>query len=266
MKKLSVITINLNNAKGLLKTIESVVSQTYSDFEFIIIDGGSKDDSLEIIKQRKNKINTWISEPDSGIYDAMNKGIAKANGEYCLFLNSGDYLNNKETLTSVFKSPVEADILYGELIFDNGGTKRLAKQPDTISLEYLFNENIWHPSTFVKRDLFQKIGNYKTVYKIASDYDFFFNAIVIKKASTHYLNFPISVYDTTGISSDSNNIKLIREERNHIHLSYLSSVELEYLNNVQKFKNKSLAKWLVSRPRASIIFNKLLSYYSAIRN
>ena len=266
MKKLSVITINLNNAKGLLKTIKSIVAQTYIDFEFIIVDGDSKDGSIDVIRQHENNISTWISEPDKGIYDAMNKGISKANGTYCLFLNSGDYLYSSETLSSVFKSRDDADILYGELIFDEGSIKRLAKQPDKMSLEYLFSENIWHPSTFVKRDLFRKIGNYKTVYKIAGDYDFFFNAIAIKKVSTQYLNFPITVYDTGGVSSDINNMHLIREERNQIHQSYLTDSELEYLNNVLKFKNKLLAKWLVAKPVATFIFNKLLKCYSILRN
>ncbi|MDR2910496.1 MAG: glycosyltransferase [Bacteroidales bacterium] len=92
--KLSIITINLNNVAGLQKTIESVVKQTFTDYEYIVIDGGSTDGSADIIKQHANKITYWVSEPDKGIYNAMNKGIRVAKGEYCLFLNSGDWLIN----------------------------------------------------------------------------------------------------------------------------------------------------------------------------
>ena len=96
--KLSIITVNLNNAAGLQKTIESVINQTFTDYEFIIIDGGSTDSSLEIIKQYANKITYWVSEPDNGIYNGMNKGIGQADGEYCFFLNSGDWMIENNTL------------------------------------------------------------------------------------------------------------------------------------------------------------------------
>ena len=96
--KLSIITINLNNCKGLEKTIKSVISQRFTDYEFIVIDGGSDDESLECIKAHRNYIHYWVSEPDKGIYNAMNKGIAQAEGDYCLFLNSGDWLVENEQL------------------------------------------------------------------------------------------------------------------------------------------------------------------------
>jgi len=111
--KLSIITVNLNNAEGLRKTIESVVSQTYTDYEYIIIDGGSTDGCVEIIKQYEDKITYWVSEPDKGIYNAMNKGILKAKGEYCQFLNSGDWLIKESILHDIFSILPIADIIYG---------------------------------------------------------------------------------------------------------------------------------------------------------
>ena len=101
MPKLSIITVNLNKAKGLQKTIESVIFQTFTDYEYIIIDGGSTDGSKQIIEQYADKITYWVSEPDSGIYNGMNKGIKVAKGEYCLFLNSEDYLLSNEILQNV---------------------------------------------------------------------------------------------------------------------------------------------------------------------
>ena len=103
MPQLSIITINYNNLAGLQKTFESVFNQTFQDFEYIVIDGGSTDGSKELIEQYHDKIDYWVSEPDSGIYNAMNKGIVRANGEYLQFLNSGDSLLGENILKNVFK-------------------------------------------------------------------------------------------------------------------------------------------------------------------
>src|SRR5690348_17657794 len=109
MPKLSIITINLNNVKGLQKTMESVFAQTFTDYEYIIIDGGSTDGSVSEIKKHQNKLVYWISENDKGIYNAMNKGIVKANGEYILFMNSGDYLYTDNTIKEVFQKSNNED-------------------------------------------------------------------------------------------------------------------------------------------------------------
>ena len=111
--KLSIITVNLNNLEGLKKTYESVVCQTFTDYEWIVIDGGSTDGSREFIEQHQDKFAYWCSEPDKGIYNAMNKGIMRAKGEYLNFMNSGDCFACKETLAGVFNKPRKEDILYG---------------------------------------------------------------------------------------------------------------------------------------------------------
>jgi len=117
--KLSIITVNLNNKSGLQKTIDSVISQTYKDFEWIIIDGGSTDGSKELIEQYSQYITYWISEPDKGIYNAMNKGIVQAKGEYLQFLNSGDALYDKYVLDKILKATnITSDIITGS-IFSN---------------------------------------------------------------------------------------------------------------------------------------------------
>src|SRR5690606_22317295 len=112
MFKLSIVTINLNNLVGLQKTMQSVFNQTFTDYEYIVIDGGSTDGSKEYIEKHTNKLVYWVSEKDGGVYEAMNKGIIKATGEYCNFLNSGDYFWNNSVLE---KSLVhnEVDIFYG---------------------------------------------------------------------------------------------------------------------------------------------------------
>jgi glycosyltransferase involved in cell wall biosynthesis len=249
MPKLSIITINLNNQEGLGKTIKSVVEQTYSDFEYIVIDGGSIDGSIDVIHQYESKITKWISEKDAGIYNAMNKGLYYAKGTYCLFLNSGDYLVNSDVIAKVFGREYSQDILYGELIFDFGaGHKEIAKLPEKLDLVHLYNDNIWHPATFIKTALLTAIGGYNEKYRIADDYDFFFNMIAINRVNCIYLPYPISVYDTKGISSLSGNMPQILSERASIHQIYLDKEEIIFLNNLRKYQNPALAKWLVNKP------------------
>lgn len=261
---LSVITVNYNNEIGLERTITSVISQKFTDFELIIIDGGSTDKSVDIIKKHSNKISYWISEKDKGVYNAQNKGIKLAKGEYCLFLNSGDYLIDIEVLNKVFSNNHSADILYGELIF-NFKYKVLRKLPEKITLSYLFNDNMWHPASFIRKSLFDRIGPYNENYEIAADYDFFFNAIIMNKVSTVYIPFPITVYDTTGISSNKQNFEKINQERKSIHQTYLSKDEIVYQNNLRRFKNKSISRFLTKNPLITTILNQMLSMYSKIR-
>ena len=158
MIKLSIITINYNNLSGLKKTIESVKSQTFQDYEWIVIDGGSTDGSKELIEENKEYFSYWVSEPDKGIYDAMNKGTILAQGEYCQFLNSGDYLIAPDTLAKIFNRPLQADVNYGDVWFikDN---KVIEKRtyPDKITLSFLFKSPLGHQATFVKTEAAKKI-------------------------------------------------------------------------------------------------------------
>ncbi len=266
MSKVSVITINHNNANGLEKTIKSVISQTYRDYEYIVIDGGSNDGSKEIIEKQTTKITYWISEKDKGIYNAMNKGIQQAKGTYCLFLNSGDTLVDNNVLDKVFSGNNTEDILYGELIFDFGKeNKKLEKLPDSITIEHLFKDNIWHPASFIKRQLFESIGLYNESYKIAADYDFFFHAIVVKKVSTKHLPFPISIYNTDGMSSKIDNLNKIEEERRLIHQTYLSKKEIDYLNDFKEVHNKTISKWLVNKPFATKIVASIIKIRKKVK-
>ena len=267
MFKLSIITINYNNQIGLEKTIESVVSQTFSNYEYIVIDGGSSDNSVEVIKNYHDKINYWISEKDAGIYDAMNKGIRKAKGEYCLFLNSGDYLIDETIISKVFSGNNTESILYGNMLVDIGNNNlKEEKLPKTLTLPFLFKHNIWHPATFIKKELFDKFGLYNEKYKIAADYDFFFLAIAIEKVTNIYIPLSIVVYNLGGISSNPKNLGIIEKERCLIHKTYLSDKEFTFLTNFKKFKNERLAEWLMDKPRWTKMFNWILDIYHKFRN
>jgi glycosyltransferase involved in cell wall biosynthesis len=167
---LSIITINLNNQTGLQKTIESVINQTFKNLEFIVIDGGSTDGSIEVIKLYQDKITYWISEHDEGIYNAMNKGIKIAKGRYCLFLNSGDFFISHDVIKLADPFSFTVPIVYGD---GKVQQKKLITQnnlPDTLSLDYFFNISLFHPSTFIKRELFEIYGLYNENNKIVSDW------------------------------------------------------------------------------------------------
>jgi len=209
MQKLSIITINKNNAAGLERTMQSVICQTYTDFEYIIIDGASDDESIEKIKKYSDNIQYWVSEPDTGIYNAMNKGIRKAQGDYCLFLNSGDYLVSPETLDNAFKeiSNNPADIYYSDVMLSDG---RLKQFPDTWTANYLFQAHINHQNSFIKRSLFYEHGFYNENLKIASDWEFFLNELWRYKSTFFHIKTNISIYDRQGISS--RNKEILRAE------------------------------------------------------
>lgn len=215
MLKLSIITINLNNASGLRKTIESVVSQTFSDFEYIVIDGGSNDGSVDMIKEYSEKITYWVSEPDKGIYNAMNKGINKANGEYCLFLNSGDWLVDDNVIDSIFKNDVSADILFGNTIAINNDGTKLMKGPSTgnISAYQLITNTLPHQGSYIKRSLFDIYGKYDECFEIVSDWKFFLEMILFKNVSVHYINSVVSIIDPNGISNKKVDLDLSERKK-----------------------------------------------------
>jgi glycosyltransferase involved in cell wall biosynthesis len=215
--KLSIITINLNNIGGLKKTIESVIDQLYTDFEYLIIDGGSTDGSQDLIRSNANKISCWISEPDNGIYHAMNKGIRAAKGEYLLFLNSGDFLVDNNVLTEVFKEEHTEDILWGTSRFSrNGQVLFNSPSPEKLTLKFFYNQTISHQSTFIRSSLFKQYGNYREDFKINSDYEFWIRTIILNNCSTKKLNILVSDYNLEGLSGNQNYLELSREENKKI--------------------------------------------------
>lgn len=252
MLKLSVITINFNNASGLDKTIQSVINQSFSEFEYIIIDGASSDSSVEIIKKHEHKIKFWCSEKDEGVYDAMNKGILKATGEYCLFLNSGDYLVDNTVFSKVFSLSSNADVIYGNMKIDYlNGIIVNGIMPTKIDVYQMYVDTIWHPVSFIKRVLFDKFGLYDKSYNIVADYEFFFKLVISNKVNFVHVPFFISVFVFDGLSSDPANKLKLEDERKRVWDSYLSGDEINNLENRRIKFNKKKNNILYR------IFNKL---------
>ena len=240
MYKLSIITINYNNAKGLKRTIESVINQTYKNIEYIIIDGGSSDESVEVINEYKNKLAYCISEKDNGIYHAMNKGILISSGNYLIFLNSGDYLC-ENVLEKVFSAKHTEDILYGNMKINWGGNNITdGIMPNKITLEHMVKDTLWHPVSFIKKELFNKFGLYNTDYEIVADYDFFFKNIIVNKSSNVHLNCFITEYNVEGFSSLPSNKVKEKAERLKVIKTYLSDEELKNINYLFVEKKETL--------------------------
>ncbi len=238
MPKLSIITINLNNAIGLQKTIDSVVGQLFADYEYIIIDGGSTDGSFEVIKEYESRITFWVSEPDKGIYNAMNKGILQSKGEFLLFLNSGDWLVDKDVLQYVFNQAYEADILYGDIYvwFREGIYKRWTFKNETIDLAYFYKTSIAHPASFIKRELFlQEL--YDENYKIVSDWKFFIKKIVIEGVIIQHVDLPVSYFDSNGISSTKNMQELVKKEMQDVLNSLFPPLVLSSIKEMYEINN-----------------------------
>lgn len=202
--KYSIITINYNHIEGLKKTIESVITQTYTDYEYIIIDGGSTDGSVDIIKEYEGHITYWISEKDNGVYHAMNKGVVQAQGDYCIFMNSGDCFHSPKVLESF--EQYEDDIVCGQVSSFPSGHHR-----PTISLVDLLRISLPHQAMFIKRGLLIK-HPYDERYKILSDWKFCLETLVIDNCSFRTVEIIVADYEDGGISSNSNGLLPIERE------------------------------------------------------
>lgn len=204
MPKLSIITINYNNRDGLYRTLESIRLQTSHDFEYIVIDGGSTDGSVDLIKEYTDYIDYWISEPDKGIYNAMNKGVAMAHGDYCQFLNSGDWLFDTHSVENVCSQIDERyNLLVGYCVSaDKSGSRDYNTIPheSEISLYHVLFDSLPHPSSIIKRTLLLE-NPYDETLSIVSDWKFFVELFATKKASYKRIDFPIACFDTLGIST-----------------------------------------------------------------
>jgi glycosyltransferase involved in cell wall biosynthesis len=231
MVKLSIITINLNNAEGLLRTIKSVISQTFNDYEYIIIDGESNDDSISVITAYKEFISKWVSEKDSGIYQAMNKGIRMADGDYICFVNSGDVFFSPYILETVsyFIKQKDAELFFSDcLLFDETNTgldfKRIINSSLVKSKPDLLKIPLPHPSTYYSRKLFNEIGFFDENFKIVSDMDWYLNALINHKIRFFSIGIITSAFFLGGLSTSQKETH--QREYNLMLRKYFSPFEI----------------------------------------
>ena len=237
--KVSIITVTMNSEKYLEDTLLSIFSQSYSNIESIVIDGKSTDGTLRILQKYQNEIR-YISEPDSGIYDAMNKGIEMATGDVIGILNSDDVLFDKDVIMNMVKSfSNEIDCVYGNVILVNEVNKIVRKYSSSNFRlkDFEFGHMPPHPSFYVRKDAFQKYGYYNTTFKISSDYDLLLRFLYKHKLKSKYLDFILVKMRDGGISSSFKNKWLLNKE-------VLMSCRLNKVNtNILKVYSKYIFKW-----------------------
>lgn len=229
----SIITVNFNNLKGLKKTFNSVVGQSFCNYEFIIIDGGSLDGSKEFLCENSSNINYWVSETDRGVYHAMNKGLIKAKGKFCLFLNSGDFFYDKYVLESVDQIiNYQSALVYGLICWEESNELWNPKR-DLNTFEMAFHSLIPHQATFFKTDVIKNLGGYKEEFKVISDWGLMIR-ILEKKFKSQKIDQIISFCENQGISSKLEG--LIRKERYQYLIKYnLITLLKAYLFNLKRY-------------------------------
>lgn len=232
--QLSIITINRNNSFGLEKTMRSVLSQTSTKFEYIVVDGASTDDSVRVIQRYAPALGSrikWISESDTGIYNAMNKGIQMSTGEYVEFLNSGDNLVDEtvvERMYDALKQNGYPSILYGNMLKDMpDGTvlrdKCFAGQD--ITFLGFFVGTLNHSPAYIRRSLFERYGLYDESLKIVSDWKWYLQSIVLGEEKPVYVDMDVTLFDMHGISETC--LELRAEERSLVLNELINSSFLE---------------------------------------
>lgn len=222
--RLSIITINYNNAEGLRKTLASVAAQTYRNIEHVIVDAASTDGSIDIIKGYADMASypvSWSSKKDKGVYNGMNIGIKRATGDYIQILNSGDILAAPDvTERMVATLPERTPILYGNMLKSYDGKTIINK--DTCgsgmytpeSFLYFYKGTLNHDCAYIRRDLFDKYGLYNEDMKICSDWEWYVKAIALGGEKAVYTNIDVTIFDMNGVSeSHGKNAELIKKER-----------------------------------------------------
>ena len=262
--KLSIITINRNNASGLQKTMASVFAQTSQEFEYIVIDGNSIDGSKELIEQfsslhlasSSSHPLRWISEQDNGIYNAMNKGIRMAQGEYVQFLNSGDWLVDALVVEKMLKELDDCDILAGNKIsIRPDGKMRVEKNAEHVSLLTFYRSTIHHTSAYIRRSLFDRYGLYDESLKIVANWKWYLMVAGLHQAKVKITNINVSYFDTTGISNTNRTLE--KAERSKvleelIPAPILSDYDNHYfdIDQMERIKRYSLLYrlfWFIER-------------------
>jgi glycosyltransferase involved in cell wall biosynthesis len=265
---ITIITINYNNAKGLERTFHSVFNQTNKDFEYLVIDGHSKDESKNIIRKNENKINYWLSEPDKGIYDAMNKGILQAKGQYLLFLNSGDTLHNEfvieKTIASI-SNLLNFGIVYGDVHLVSDRHHKLLKQDHELTLNYFYNHALSHQAAFIKKTLFDAFGLYTTSYRINSDHEFFLKVFVEKPNEYKYFNLVISDFYMDGISQSVESSNMMDAERKEIHERLMSKSDIAYFEKLNR-KKWPLKNRIIYAMKQNFISRQLFNFVFYVYN
>jgi len=212
----SIISVNLNDRAGLARTLASVARQTFTDREVVVVDGGSTDGSVDLIRENAGVVVTdWVSEKDGGIFDAMNKGIRRARGTYLVFMNGGDEFASDDALARFFAAgePKE-DLLYSDAIVEHeDGTTHVWEVPERLDWDFFMRTSLPHQSTAFRRELFERIGPHDTRFRMGGDHELYLRAVVVRGATSRKVPVPLARQVWGGFSNRPENYGLLRDER-----------------------------------------------------
>ena len=251
--KLSIITINYNNRDGLQKTVNSI-----RDFEWIVIDGGSTDGSKELIEKYADHFSYWVSEPDKGIYHAMNKGIEVAKGDYLQFVNSGDWLFDDTVLERCLAHDIDADVLYGDSMFVFEDHTERYCYPSPLKFKDLYCGFLGHASSFIKARLL-KMEKYNENYRIVSDWEFWIK-LALHNGKFYHLDDCVSYFNTEGISST--NASLRKQEREKVVFEQVPNIlveDVEYTKKLEALLDDNQVKDVLLLGRKKRLYHKIIT-------
>ncbi len=264
---ISIITIGKNNLIGFQETVESVLSQSFKNFEFILVDGNSQDGTKDFLKEviKKHPNTNVICENDSGIYDAMNKGILAANGEYLLFLNSGDTLLNSNALMNVEAFLNQTDVVSADIVIeDKSGKQHFVTSIEEIDLTFFLEKSLYHQSTFISKSAFNKYGLYDTNFKLSGDYEFFIRLFFKHNATYKRIPHVISLFKEGGISNNLQQNELKQHEWNLAWKNNVSERTLAFLIENSAFKTSSVY-WLYHKTLRNHIYKSIFGFIFKLR-
>lgn len=257
---LSIVTINRNNKKGLEKTLNSIYTHKHIDFEYIIIDGNSQDGSVALIESFAERNNIcWISEDDKGIFNAMNKGLSLINGEYVIFMNSGDCFCDNVLNAKLLETIVEFDVTYGDIIVSKGNNISNVKQTEKLDFVYMLGKTICHQSVFMKSELCKKyLFTESDDFSLMGDWIQLFEILKNETLSYNKINQNICIYDGEGQSEKYADLR--QTQRRKYLERYYSTWELESLIELNRLRNRSyypLIEKSLDRYKYSYLLNLL---------
>lgn len=259
--KISIITVCFNAKDTIEETFLSVINQTYKNFEYIVIDGASSDGTLEIIDKYKENISYILSESDKGVYEAMNKGLKRATGDFIFFLNANDAFYDEHILEKVvqtLKENPERKILFGDIsrVSEDKKTKTIEKYAKVQNVFYFINNNICHQCIFYHKSLFEQFGGYSEEYQIFSDWDFNIKCMSKNNVPSIYLPIPIANFQMGGICTNNGKYKKIyREEHEKLIQKHFS--DISFIINSDKYLMKTF-KTIYQIFRNDFLITKLL--------
>jgi len=243
--KISVITVCYNAEAVIANAVRSTLDQSYADIEYVIVDGGSTDETLAILEPFRDRIACFKSEKDEGIYDAMNKGVSLATGDYVIFMNSDDRFASPKAIQSAVDQGMTADIVYGDADFvdEATGVTTHRRFPPATKRFFCF-DNLCHQAVFYKRSAFDRVGKFDTSFRVVADYEWFLRALTVHGLSFQHVNVDVAVYRLGGFSRQ--HLKVYEAENERVRGTYYSPIERR-VNKVLL-----IARHYASRARAAL--------------